>query len=162
MAKKAKKFGDNIIIVNRKAKHDYFLETHIEAGLSLQGWEIKSLRAGRVSLTESYVILRDAEMYLFGCHITPLESTSTHFSIEPDRTRKLLLHRKEINQLIGNIERKGYSLIPVSLYWKENRIKADIALAKGKKQYDKRASEKEQDWKREKARVMKGGYLNLS
>lgn len=160
MAKKSKtkKAADGTIIINRKAKHDYFLETYIEAGLALQGWEVKSLRAGRVSLTESYVILRAGEAYLLGCHITPLESASTHFTIEPDRTRKLLLHRKEINQLIGSVERKGYSVVPVSLYWKKNRVKANIALAKGKKQHDKRASEKEHDWQREKARAIKGEY----
>jgi len=160
MAKKSKnkKLGDNTIIVNRKAKHEYFLETHFEAGLVLEGWEVKSLRAGRVSLTESYIILQRGEVFLFGCHITPLTSASTHIATEPARNRKLLLHHKEIQKLISGVDQKGYTIVPVSLYWKQNRIKVNIALAKGKKTHDKRASEKEADWKRDKARTMKGDY----
>lgn len=156
--KKAKKTGDNTIIHNRKAKHNYYLEQHFEAGIALEGWEVKSLRAGRVSLQESYVIIQKGEVFLFGCHITPLESASTHIKTNPTRNRKLLLHRKEVSKLIGSVEQKGYAIVPVSLYFKQNRIKADIALAKGKKEFDKRASQKEADWQREKARTMKGDY----
>lgn len=140
---------------NKKAYHEYFVEEHHEAGLALQGWEVKSLRAGRVHLKESYVLLRDGEAFLFGCHISPLNTASTHVVADPIRTRKLLLHKEEINQLIGAVERKGYALIPLALYWKRNRVKLDIGLARGKKEYDKRATEKDRDWDRDKQRLMR-------
>ena len=146
---------DNSIARNKKAFHDYFIEKHYEAGLSLMGWEVKSLRAGRIQLKESYVLIRDAEAYLFGCHISPLTSASTHVNTDPTRTRKLLLHRDELSSLIGAVERKGYTLVPLSMYWKRGRAKLDIGLAKGKKDYDKRAVAKERDWQREKQRLLK-------
>jgi len=143
------------IAVNRKATHDYFVEDREEAGLVLAGWEVKSLRAGRAQLAESYVILRANEAWLLGAHISPLTSASTHVSADPARTRKLLLHRHQIDHLAGAVERKGYTLIPLKLYWKAGRAKLEIGLAKGKKQHDKRATEKERDWRRDKARLLK-------
>lgn len=153
--KKNKLTENNIIAVNRQARHDYFIEATFEAGLVLEGWEVKSLRAGRVSLKESYVLLKDGEAWLFGAHISPLASASTHVNPDPTRTRKLLLHKQELNRLIGQVERRGYTLIPLKLYWKKNRVKLEIGLAKGKKLYDKRATEKERDWQREKQRILK-------
>lgn len=144
-----------IIAVNRKAHHDYSFEQRFEAGIVLEGWEVKSLRAGKVQITDSYVIIKRGEAWLIGCNISPLLSASTHIHPEPARTRKLLMHRKEINTLLGQTERKGYTLIPLSLYWKHGRAKLEIGLAKGKKQYDKRATEKEREWQREKARIFK-------
>lgn len=156
MSKKAKKsLNSNTIVVNRKARHDYFLEKYYEAGLILEGWEVKSLRAGRVQLTESYILCKEGEAWLLGAHITPLGSASTHINPDPIRTRKLLLHRKELNTLIGSVERKGYTLVPVDLHWHQGRVKLEMALAKGKKDYDKRATLKDRDWKRDKARIMK-------
>ncbi|MFO1372241.1 MAG: SsrA-binding protein SmpB [Candidatus Competibacteraceae bacterium] len=146
---------NNQIAGNKKAYHDYFIEEHHEAGLALQGWEVKSLRAGHAHLKESYVLLRDGEAFLFGCHISPLNSASTHVETDPTRTRKLLLHKEEISRLIGAAERKGYALIPLALYWKRNRAKLDIGLARGKKEYDKRAVEKDRDWQRDKQRLMR-------
>lgn len=146
---------DTTIAVNRKAHHEFAIEDHYEAGLVLQGWEIKSLRAGRVQLDQSYVLLKNNEAWLLGSLITPLLTASTHINPDAQRTRKLLLHQNELNKLIGSVERKGYTLIPLKLYWKNNRVKLDIALAKGKKQHDKRASEKERDWQRDKQRIMK-------
>lgn len=143
------------IAVNRKALHDYFIEDRYEAGLVLEGWEVKSLRAGRVQLDQGYVLLKNAEGWLFGANITPLQTASTHINPDPQRTRKLLLHQRELNKLIGNVERKGYTVVPLELYWKNNRVKLCIGLAKGKKQHDKRASEKERDWQREKQRLFK-------
>ncbi len=153
--KKNKKSDSNVIAVNRQARHDYFIEETYEAGLALQGWEVKSLRAGRVSLKESYVLIKDGEVWLFGAHITPLPSASTHVEADPTRTRKLLLHKREIDKLIGLVERRGYTLVPLKLYWKNNRVKLEIGLARGKKLYDKRAMEKERDWQREKQRLLK-------
>jgi len=153
--KKNKKSDSNVIAVNRQARHDYFIEETYEAGLVLQGWEVKSLRAGRVSLKESYVLIKDGEAWLFGAHITPLPSASTHVEADPTRTRKLLLHKRELDKLIGLVERRGYTLVPLKLYWKNNRVKLEIGLAKGKKLYDKRAVEKERDWQREKQRLLK-------
>ncbi len=150
---------ETTIALNRKAHHEYAMEDHFEAGMVLQGWEIKSLRAGRVQLDQSYVLLKNGEAWLFGASITPLLTASTHIVPDPQRTRKLLLHQSEINKLIGHVERKGYTLIPLKLYWKNNRVKLDIALAKGKKQHDKRATEKERDWSREKQRIMKKNKL---
>ncbi len=146
---------DNTIARNRQAHYDYFIEERFEAGIALQGWEVKSLRAGRVNLKESYVFVRDAEAYLFGCHISPLSSASTHVHADPTRTRKLLLHRKELSRLIGATERKGYTLVPLVLYWKRGRAKLDVGLARGKKDYDKRATEKERDWQRDKQRLLR-------
>jgi SsrA-binding protein len=140
---------------NKKAYHEYFIEEHYEAGLALQGWEVKSLRASRAHLKESYVLLRDGEAFLFGCHISPLASASTHVQADPTRTRKLLLHKEEIGRLIGSVERKGYTLIPLAMYWKHNRAKLDIGLARGKKEHDKRATEKDRDWERDKQRLMR-------
>jgi SsrA-binding protein len=153
--KKTKPSENTIIAVNRQARHDYFIEATFEAGLVLEGWEVKSLRAGRVSLKESYVLLKDGEAWLFGAHISPLPSASTHVNPDPTRTRKLLLHKQELNRLIGQVERRGYTLIPLQLYWKNHRVKLEIGLAKGKKLYDKRAAEKERDWQREKQRLLK-------
>jgi SsrA-binding protein len=153
--KKTKPSKNTIIAVNRQARHDYFIEATFEAGLVLEGWEVKSLRAGRVSLKESYVLLKDGEAWLFGAHISPLPSASTHVNPDPIRTRKLLLHKQELNRLIGQVERRGYTLIPLQLYWKNHRVKLEIGLAKGKKLYDKRAAEKERDWQREKQRLLK-------
>jgi SsrA-binding protein len=150
-----KETSDNTIVRNKKAFHDYFIEEHFEAGLALQGWEVKSLRAGRAQIKESYVLIKDGEAFLFGCHISPLVSASTHVKPDPTRTRKLLLHRDEINRLIGASERKGYTLMPLALYWKHGRAKLDMGLAKGKKEHDKRESEKDRDWQREKQRLMR-------
>jgi SsrA-binding protein len=153
MAKK--QTSDSSIAQNKKAYHDYFIEEHFEAGIALQGWEVKSLRAGRIQLKESYVLIKEGEAYLFGCHISPLSSASTHVDADPTRSRKLLLHRDQLNRLIGAVERKGYTLVPLAMYWKRGRAKLDIGLAKGKKAYDKRAVEKERDWQREKQRLVR-------
>jgi SsrA-binding protein len=150
-----KQSTNQTIAVNRKAHHEYQIEERFEAGIALEGWEVKSLRAGRTQLDQSYVVLKNNEAWLLGASITPLQTASTHIHPDPQRTRKLLLHRKELSKLIGTVERKGYTLIPLSLYWKGNHIKLQIGLAKGKKAHDKRASEKERDWQREKQRVLK-------
>ncbi len=155
MRKKSKPKNTNVIAENRKARHDYFLEELFEAGLALEGWEVKSLRDGRAQLKESYVIVRNGELFLFGAHISPLASTSTHVHADPTRTRKLLMHRKEIARLTGAVDRQGYTLVPVSLYWKSGRVKLKIALAKGKKQHDKRAQIKQREWDREQHRILK-------
>lgn len=143
------------IAENKKAFHDYFIEERFEAGLALEGWEVKSIRAGRVQLKEAYVIVKDGEVWLLGCHISPLTTASTHVKPDPVRTRKLLLHGREIAKLIGKVERAGYALVPLNLHFSKGRIKIEIGLAKGKKQYDKRESEKQKDWEREKARLMR-------
>jgi SsrA-binding protein len=143
------------IAVNRKARHDYFIEERQEAGLVLQGWEVKALRAGRLQLKEGYVLMKDGEAWLFGAHISPLPTTSTHVIADPTRSRKLLLHRRQIDALLGAVERKGYALVPLSVYWKAGKAKVEIGLARGKKQHDKRADERDRDWQREKSRVMK-------
>lgn len=143
------------IIDNRKAFHDYFIEDKYEAGLVLQGWEVKAIREGRANIKESYVVIRGAEIFIVGMHITPLESASTHIHPDPTRTRKLLLHAEEIAKLIGKVERAGYALITLDLHYTKGRVKATIGLAKGKKQYDKRETEKERDWEREKARLVR-------
>lgn len=150
-----KKQFENNIITNKKAFHDFFLEEHFEAGIALEGWEVKSLRAGKVQLKESYVLLKNGEVYLFGAYITPLSSASTHVFADPARTRKLLLHKHEIAKLIGAVEREGYTLAPINLYWKNGRVKLNLAIAKGKKAYDKRATEKDRDWQKQKSRMMK-------
>ncbi|HHJ11953.1 MAG TPA: SsrA-binding protein SmpB [Chromatiales bacterium] len=156
MAKK-KKTPDNQIAQNKKAFFDYHIEDQLEAGLVLEGWEVKSIRAGQVSLKESYILLKDGEAWLFGAHIQPLASASTHVQADPLRTRKLLLHRDEIARLIGAVERKGYTVLPLSMYWKNGRVKLKIGIGKGKKQYDKRAVQKERDWNRERQRMLKKG-----
>ena len=143
------------IIDNRKAFHDYFIEDKYEAGLVLQGWEVKAIRAGRANIKESYVVIRGAEIFIVGMHITALESASTHVSPDPTRTRKLLLHAEEIAKLIGKVERAGYALVPLDLHYTKGRIKISVGLAKGKKQFDKRETEKERDWEREKARLIR-------
>ena len=143
------------IAQNRKATYEFTIEERYEAGVVLQGWEVKSLRAGRVQLDQSYVFLKNNEAWLFGANITPLSTASTHIHADPQRTRKLLLSYRELSKLIGLVERKGYTLVPLSLYWKGKHIKLQIGLAKGKKLHDKRATEKDRDWKRDKARLSK-------
>ena len=143
------------IIENRKAFHDYFIEERFEAGLVLEGWEAKAIRAGRAQLKEAYVVVRGSEIFLIGAHISALPSASTHIHPDPVRTRKLLLHARQIEELIGKVDRAGYTLIPLNLHYSKGRIKLDIGLAKGKKQYDKRNAEKEKDWQREQQRIIK-------
>ena len=157
MGKKKSKSGapSNTIALNKRARHDYYIEERFEGGLALQGWEVKSLRAGRVQLKESYVLLKDGEAWLFGAHISALPTASTHINPDPLRTRKLLLHRAELNRLIGAVERRGYTLVPTAMYWKRGRAKLEIGLAKGKQLHDKRAVEKDRDWQREKQRLFK-------
>ncbi len=159
MASKNKKkgAGESRIAENRRARHDFFIEEHFEAGLVLTGWEVKALRAGRASLTEAYAIIKDGEAFLLGAHIAPLKSASTHVKPDPVRTRKLLLNRRELDRLIGAVERKGYTLVPLALYWQRGRAKLDLGLAKGKRQHDKRAADRDRDWRRQKARIMKKG-----
>lgn len=143
------------IVQNKKAFHDYFIEEKYEAGIVLHGWEVKSIRDGRVQLKEAYVMIRNGELYLIGCHISPLKTASTHINPDPIRTRKLLLHAEEIKQLIGKVERAGYTLVPLDIHYKSGKIKLEIGLAKGKKQHDKRESEKEKEWERTKQRLMR-------
>jgi SsrA-binding protein len=143
------------IVENRKAYHDYFVEEKFEAGLALEGWEVKAIRAGRAQLKEAYVVVRKGEIVLLGAHVTPLPTASTHIRPDPTRTRKLLLHRPEINRLIGKVERAGYTLTPLNLHFTKGRIKLEIGLARGKKQYDKRATIKEREWKREQQRALR-------
>lgn len=147
--------GDRVIAVNRRARHDYFIEDRFEAGLALQGWEVRSLRSGRAQIAEAYVVVRGGEIWLLGARIQPLPSASTHVVPDPDRTRKLLLHRREIDRLIGAVERKGYTLVPLRLYWKHGRAKLEIGLALGKRKHDKRETEKERDWQRQKQRLLR-------
>lgn len=147
--------GSRTIALNKKARHDYSVEETFEAGLVLEGWEVKSLRATRVNLKESYVLIRGGEAWLFGAHMSPLPSASTHVTPDPVRTRKLLLHSHQLSRLIGAVERQGYTLVPLALYWKRGRAKLEIGLAKGKKLHDKRASERERAWTREKERLLK-------
>ena len=154
-SKKASDTPNRQIAQNKKARHDYFIEESIEAGLQLHGWEVKSLRAGRAQLTEGYVHLKDGEAWLIGARSSPLLSASTHVDADPTRTRKLLLNRRELDRLVGLVERKGYALVPLNLHWTRGRVKLDLGLAKGKKQHDKRQSTKDRDWERQKARVMK-------
>jgi SsrA-binding protein len=148
---------DRLIAENRKARFDYFIEDRYEAGLALQGWEVKALRAGRAQLTEGYVYIRQGEAFLTGAHISPLPTASTHVTADPVRTRKLLLHRNQLQHLIGATERRGYTLVPLELHWKNGRAKLEVGLAKGKKQHDKRAVEKDRDWQRDKARLLRRG-----
>ena len=143
------------IVENRKASHDYFIEERLEAGLALEGWEVKAIRAGRAQLKEAYVVLRGEEVFLIGAHVSPLLSASTHVKPDPVRTRKLLLHGEEIRRLIGKVERAGYALVPLDLHYAKGRIKLAVGLAKGKKQFDKREAEKERDWKKEQSQLLK-------
>lgn len=143
------------IVENKKAFHDYFVEQRFEAGMVLEGWEVKAVRAGRAQLKEAYVIVQGDALHLIGAHISPLPTASTHVNPDPTRTRKLLLHAEEIKRLIGSVERAGYTLIPINLHYTRGRIKLEIGLAKGKKQHDKRADEKDKDWKREQQRLMR-------
>lgn len=143
------------IALNKRARFEYHLEERLEAGIALTGWEVKALRAGRVQFGESYVLLRGGEAFLFGCLITPLTSASSHVDADPMRTRRMLLHRKELARLIGMVERKGFTLIPTAMYWKQGKVKVEIALAKGKQKHDKRKTEKDRDWARQKSRIMK-------
>jgi SsrA-binding protein len=154
--KSTAKGSSSTIALNKKARHDYYLEERFEAGLALQGWEVKSLREGRVQLTESYVIIQNGEAWLFGFHVAPLLSASTHITPDPTRSRKLLLHRSELDKLIGAVERKGYTIVATALYWKHGRAKLEIALARGKQSHDKRATEKDQEWTRSKQRLLRG------
>jgi len=149
------KHSDNTIALNRKARHQYNLETKFEAGIVLEGWEVKSIRAGKAQIADSYVILKKGEAWLLNAIISPLLSASTHKVTEPSRSRKLLLHKKELNTLLRATERRGYTLVPTCLYWKKNTVKIEVALAKGKKDYDKRHASKEQDWKLQKQRILK-------
>jgi SsrA-binding protein len=144
-----------LIAENRRARHEYFIEERYEAGLELQGWEVKAMRASRTQLAEAYVYLRNGEAFLFGAHITPLNSASSHVLADPTRTRRLLLNRAELDHLVGAVEREGYTLVPLDLHWLHGRAKLLIGLAKGKKQHDKRATEKDRDWQRDKMRVMR-------
>lgn len=155
MSKKAKP-PNNTIAVNRKASHEYIFEEKFEAGLMLEGWEVKSLRAGKGQITDSYVLIRHGEAWLLGSHIHPLLEASTHVNPVADRTRKLLLNKKELDKLIGHTERKGYTIVALKMYWKKNRAKLEIALAKGKKTHDKRQTQKDRDWARQKQRLLKG------
>jgi SsrA-binding protein len=148
------------ISLNRSARHDFHLEDRYEAGLALQGWELKAIRAGRIGIGESYALVKNGEIFLFGAQITPLISASTHVIADDRRTRKLLMHRHEIDKLVGKIERDGYTLIPTAMYWSGNKVKLELALAKGKKDHDKRAAEKDRDWAREKQRTMRAHNKN--
>ena len=143
------------IVENRKAQHDYFIEERYEAGLALEGWEVKAIRAGRAQLKEAYIIVRGEEIFLIGAHISPLPAASTHVQPDPVRTRKLLLHAEEIRRLIGKVNRAGYTLVPLDLHYSRGRVKVNVGLAKGKKQHDKRAAEKEKEWKREQQRLLR-------
>ena len=149
------------IALNREAKHEYFIEERFEAGMVLQGWEVKSLRANRLNLKDSYIIVKNAELWLLGAHISPLLTASTHIHPDPTRTRKLLMHREQINRMIGSVERKGFTIVPLAMYWKQGRAKVEIALVKGKQEHDKRATVKDREWQRDKARIMKGGARDV-
>ena len=157
MSKKTKKakVNSNTIALNKKARHDYFIEQTLEAGLSLEGWEVKSLRDNKVQIKESYVIFKNNEMFLFGSHISPLNSASTHVNADPTRTRKLLLHRLEINRIRDKVEQKGATVVPLKLYWLRGKVKLEIGVAKGKKSHDKRQDIKSRDWQRDKQRALK-------
>ena len=152
---KDKANGGGTIALNKRARHEYHLDERHEAGLALQGWELKSIRAGRANITEAYAVIRDGELFLFGAQMTPLISASSHVVADAHRTRKLLLHKREIELLIDRVQRDGYTLVPTALYWKGNKVKAEVALAKGKQTHDKREASKERDWNREKQRLLR-------
>jgi SsrA-binding protein len=143
------------IALNKRARYEYFIEENLEAGMVLQGWEVKSLRAGKAQITEGYVLVKNGEAWLIGAHISPLKTTSTHVIADPTRTRKLLMHRRELDRLLGAVERKGHTIVPLKLYWKNGNVKLEIGLAKGKQSHDKRATEKDRDWQRDKSRLMR-------
>ena len=149
--------GRKTIALNKRARFEYFIEERFEAGIALEGWEVKALREARIQFADSYVLLKDGEAFLFGSQINPLPTVSTHIVPDPTRTRKLLLHRRQLDMLIGAVERKGYTLIPTAMYWSKGKVKVEIGMAKGKKQHDKRKVVKERDWDREKGRIMKRG-----
>ena len=151
----SKTTGRKTIAVNKRARFEYHIEERFEAGIALEGWEVKSLREGRIQFADSYVLLKDKEAFLFGCLINPLPTASTHITPDPTRTRKLLLHRRELDRLFGAVERKGNALIPTAMYWSRGKVKVEIGLAKGKKQYDKRKVQKDRDWERQKSRILK-------
>ncbi|QQD17728.1 SsrA-binding protein SmpB [Spongiibacter nanhainus] len=155
MSKKKPKPSGNTIALNKRARHDYHLTDKFEAGLALQGWEVKSLRQGKVQITDTYVLLKDGEAFLIGGHITPLATVSTHYVTDPTRTRKLLLHAKELSKLVEATQQKGYTCVCTALYWKKHLVKAEIALAKGKQEHDKRHTEKARDWDRQKQRILR-------
>ena len=156
-AKKQKKDSGSTIVLNRSARHEFFVEEKYEAGIALEGWEVKALREGRVNIKDSYVHLKNGEAWLLACTINPLSTASTHITPEPMRSRKLLLNRGELDKLTGLVERKGYTLVATAMYWKKGRVKVEIGVAKGKKLHDKRATEKDRDWKRQQARILKHG-----
>ncbi len=163
MSKKADKDKTNssgTIALNKRARHEYHFEERFEAGLALQGWEVKAIRAGRANITEAYALVREGELFLFGAQITPLIQASTHVVADDRRNRKLLLHKNEIDELIGRVQRDGFTLVLTALYWKGNKVKAEVALARGKQNHDKREASKERDWDREKQRVMRGHNKN--
>ena len=157
---KTDKDGSGTIALNKRARHEYYIDERYEAGVALEGWEVKSLRAGRINFGDSYALIKNGELYLFGASIPPLISASTHVVAEDRRTRKLLLHREEIDKLIGAVERKGFTIVPTALYWKKNRVKVEVGLARGKQDHDKRDTEKERDWQREKQRTMRSHNKN--
>jgi SsrA-binding protein len=154
-SRKTARGSPGTIALNRKARHEFFIDDRFEAGLVLEGWEVKSIRDGRLQLNESYIFIKNGEAWLFGAHITPLTSASTHVKADPTRSRKLLLHRRELDKLIGAVERKGYTLVPLAMYWKDGVAKLEVALARGKQSRDKRATEKARDWEREKGRLLR-------
>jgi SsrA-binding protein len=156
MNQSSKGAGNGSIAQNRRARHEYFIEDKFEAGLALLGWEVKSLRAGKANLSDAYVLLKGNEAWLLGAHFTPLLQASTHVIADPARTRKLLLKRREIDRITGEVQQKGHTCVPLSLYWSHGRVKCEIAVVKGKQLHDKRETEKERDWQREKARLMRG------
>ena len=157
-SKKSTKKPSSTIALNKKARHDYSIEKTFEAGIVLEGWEVKSIRDGRVQMTDTYVMVKDNEIFWLGGQITALLSASTHINPEPSRARKLLLHRNEIDKLVGAVERKGYTLVPLKMYWSKGHVKMEIGLAKGKQLHDKRADDKDRDWNRDKARILKGSH----
>ena len=156
-AKKQSSQSSGTITLNKKARHDYFIEDKFEAGIALEGWEVKSLRAGRVQMRDSYVLIKNGEAFLIGTLITPLQTASTHIHPDADRTRKLLLNRHELNKLIGAVERQGYTVVPIAMYWSKNLVKVEIGLAKGKQEHDKRNTERDREWARDKQRILKRG-----
>jgi SsrA-binding protein len=145
------------IALNKRARFEYHIEERLEAGIALEGWEVKALREGRVQFADSYVLLKDNEAYLFGCQINPLSTVSTHITPDKLRTRKLLLHRRELDTMIAAVDRKGYTVVPTAMYWSRGKVKVEIGMARGKKQHDKRKTEKDRDWERQKGRIMKRG-----
>lgn len=155
--KKQNKTPSKTIALNKRARFEYHIEDRLEAGVALEGWEVKALRAGRVQFADSYVLLKDNEAFLFGCQINPLQTVSTHITPDPVRTRKLLLHRREIDRLTGAVDRQGYTVIPTAMYWSKGKVKVEIGMARGKRQHDKRKTEKDRDWERQKGRIMKRG-----